>query len=579
MTRTINTVGYYPLFLHSFHQADKYGATTAGPFNIQTTITVDLGQVTGEFEELSAGAEHINKCSYKDLFYGCHNLTTVTNMNSSINAMQETFYNCSNLTNVSALPPSLVNMCMTFYNCSNLTTIPNIPNSVIDMAAAFAGTGITTAPSIPNSVQNLHLVFNNCTNLNISTISLPSNPNLYAAQIFNSTPTFNDLAKIDISKATSLGGFFRQCSDLPNVINQNFWNTLNINQSNILNLYHIFCNCPTITDVTYIPNNVQNITSAFSQCTNLINANSLVISNKITSLANTFAGCTNLTNPPIIPNSVTNLSHTFDSCLRLVNAPTIPDSVVNLDYTFSDCMDLDIQTVHIPNGVTALTGTFSAETNITNINNLVIPNSVTSLNNTFGMTNISTLSTIHIPNSVTDISSAFVICPQLTTINANELPSSIINMSNAFAGSALTTIASNALPTNVVDLSQTFSACKYLTNLATLIIPNSVTNMVNTFVNCSNLTTAPNIPSNVTDMADTFYGCIKLAGDIYIHSPNIIRATSAFYQTNQNIVKNVYIPFKYANNQYTKTYNSFIAAGYKETSTLYNVYLKDLTLK
>ena len=222
-----------------------------------------------------------------------------------------------------------------------------------------------------------------------------------------------------------------------------------------------------------------------------------------------------------INQNVTNMWSTFYGCTNLVNAPVIPNSVINMDYTFRDCSSL--------------------------VNAPVIPNSVVSMNYTFdGCSNL--VNVPDIPNSVTSMWDTFRSCSNL--VNAPAIPNSVTSMSD------------------------TFNGCSNLVNAP--VIPNSVTSMGRTFNSCSNLVNAPVIPNSVTNVWSTFNGCSNLIGDIYIYSNQVSNATNCFYNT--SLTKNVYIPFTYRNNINTRTYNSFMAAGYDTLGTTDGVYLKNLSI-
>ena len=146
-------------------------------------------------------------------------------------------------------------------------------------------------------------------------------------------------------------------------------------------------------------------------------------------------------------------------------------------------------------------------------------------------------------NSCTDMSWAFALCYKLT--------GSIPN-----------------IPNSVTNMGSTFWFCGFITGHIPT-IPNSVTDMSSTFQYCSNLTgSIPNIPNRVTDMSYTFSDCSKLSSsNVYIHSNNVINATSCFRYM-RNIV-NIYV---HAN---TTTYNSFYKAmGRKTYNSVWNSYLK-----
>ena len=139
-----------------------------------------------------------------------------------------------------------------------------------------------------------------------------------------------------------------------------------------------------------------------------------------------------------------------------------------------------------------------------------------------------------ISNSVTNMYCTFFYCYKLTQ----------------------TPVISNS----VTDMSYTFSNCYNLTQAP--VIPNSVTIMYGTFDSCPNLTQAPNIPNSVTNMYYTFRNCTNLIGNIVIKSENITSFRNCFYKTDISKIKNVYIPYKYANGVNTKTYNAAFNSSY-----------------
>lgn len=160
-------------------------------------------------------------------------------------------------------------------------------------------------------------------------------------------------------------------------------------------------------------------------------------------------------------------------------------------------------------------------------------------------------------------------CSNLTTVT--NINSNITNMSLTFYGCS-NLVTAPTIPNSVTEMYQTFYSCPKLTTVS--IIPSSVTNMAGAFGMDRNLTTVPTIPANVTNMSLTFLWCNNLTGNIFIESNKITMASSCFAST--NLLKNVYIPFTYSNGVNTKTYNSFITAGYKTDGSKEGVYLKDI---
>lgn len=143
---------------------------------------------------------------------------------------------------------------------------------------------------------------------------------------------------------------------------------------------------------------------------------------------------------------------------------------------------------------------------------------------------------IQVPNSVTNMYSTFYRC---NNFNAP-----------VFLGNSVET------------LFQTFSHC---TNFNQPIqIPNSVTVMSSTFYDCQSFNQNVQIPNSVVTMPQAFFNCKALTGTISIFSENIDSVSSCFKDT--SLPKDVYIPYNYANNERTVTFNSFVTAGYLDSS-------------
>ena len=385
-----------------------------------------------------------------------------------------------------------------------------------------------------------------------------------------------------------------------------FFNNRNIISVNCNNvpwtnntMVRAFHNCKNLTSISNLNDSVINMSGTFNSCNNLITPPT--IPNSVTDMSNTFYRCYNLTSIPTIPNGVTNLTNAFQGCHNMISVVNIPDSVVDLSHTFQYCNSLTTVT-NISNSVTNMVNAFMGCTNLEFFPNTIpnsvidasgfihgcpklfnknkyptIPSSVQKLEYMFakmtdtastvpqwcldkwnncsanvktsmaGMftnwTNLKTMPTI--PSGVTSIYYAFYYCKNLTTLST--------------------------IPEGVTNMGGTFGYCQNLTSAPT--IPNGVTNLSGAFQFCNNMTSAPTIPNSVTILSSTFYGCTKLGGNIYIYSNNIISCMMCFYSTTKT--KNVYIPFKYENGVYTKTYNSFISSGYDTAGTNCGVYLKD----
>lgn len=131
----------------------------------------------------------------------------------------------------------------------------------------------------------------------------------------------------------------------------------------------------------------------------------------------------------------------------------------------------------------------------------------------------------------------------------------------------------SGLAATAVSMANCFQGCTNLISVDR--IPDSFSAMQSCFSDCTNLVNAPSIPNSVTNMSYAFQNCTNLVGDIYIYSNQIMNAVNCF--KGSDLYKTIYIPFTYANNEYTQTYNSFIAAGYNSSTTsANNAHLADL---
>lgn len=123
-----------------------------------------------------------------------------------------------------------------------------------------------------------------------------------------------------------------------------------------------------------------------------------------------------------------------------------------------------------------------------------------------------------------------------------------------------------------------FSGC---TNLNKNIkIPSTVINISDIFYGCYNLNQNIQIPANVTNMKNAFYFCRNLYGRIDILSNAVVDSSNCFMGCSK--FKEVYIPYRYMNGVNSKTFNSFVSAGYlysngastgKNNTRFYNIVL------
>ena len=242
---------------------------------------------------------------YEDMFYRCKNLTTITNIPSTVTRIDNRAFAMCNFTSFT-VPNSITNIGYdAFYLCNNLTNITLFNSITGNLYQAFAYCyGLTTIPIIPNSVTKLQDTFFMCGNLTTAT-TLPNS-------------------------ITSLSGVFEHCSNLVDVI---------------------------------IPNSVTSLSMTFAYCSNLP---TVIIPNSVTDIYYTFQGCSRLTNMSI-PDSVVNMQGTFSSCSNLVSVSAIGNNVINMYYTFYSCSNLTGDLYIYSNQITNARNCFTSTTLTKNV--------------------------------------------------------------------------------------------------------------------------------------------------------------------------------------------------------------------
>lgn len=423
------------------------------------------------------------------------------------------FMSCQNLQSVTNINSNITNMSRTFAGCPNLVISPSLPPNVTNLAETYlVSYNLQTAPSIPQTVDDMYRTFASCQSL--STI-----------------PTIPD------SVTNTYGTFY----GIFNLINANFI------ANGTLNTAFAFESCVNLQTINVNIPKATNAASMFGYCTNLTDIN--IIAPKASSINDIFTNCNSLTNVHAEFNSATNIANLFYGLPNLETVNLSAQNTTNAAYLFQSCYALNSIIINLPN-VTDLTHGFAACHSLSNIP--ALPPNVTSLDTAFGGC-WSLVDAPSIPSSVTYMPRAFTGCNNL--INAPSIPNSVTQLFETFQN-CYSLVNVPTLPDSVTYMYETFSGCNSLVSINHL--PNNLTDMQWTFNACSNLVSVPNIPNTVTNMYLTFNGCVNLTGNIYIYSNQVSYASGAF--ANTSLIKNVYIPYEYANGVNTVTRNTFEAA-------------------
>lgn len=335
---------------------------------------------------------------WKEAFFGCSQLTSVSIPNTVIGIGQDAFNSCRSLTTID-IPNSVISIGKwAFYYCEGLTSLV-IPNSVTDIGReAFRGCKSLTSLTISNSLTEIgESVFCDCRRLTSVTI-----PNSVINIGFNA---------------------FGDCTSLTSVLIGNSVTKID---------YGAFSSCSSLTSV-FIPNSVIELaTSAFAGCENLESINVDKGNEEYSSIdgvlynkdASTLILCPFAKQTITIPSSVIELSNaTFARCgnMESINVDKGNEKFSSIDgvlynkdaSTLFECPPAK-QAINIPSSVTSLG--ISAFEGCKSLTTVTIPNSITEIGKD-AFRNCTGLTSVSIPNSVTVIGYfAFHLCDKLEKI-------------------------------------------------------------------------------------------------------------------------------------------------------------------
>ena len=446
-------------YAHTYNSNITYNYTNNGIYNITITnaniSSISFRNTLG-LTEVKSPLPKLHIANIVNMFSNCSNLTTVPlnlfENNQEIFNLSNCFSNCTNL----LIAPDLnfksdsVNFSNMFRNCKNLVTPPEI--NCLRCRADFMFTNCTSLSSIPANIKNsdyMYVTFHNCRNLsgeisinfvyNVSSCNgCFSNCNNLTKIALNGTNLssafFNTFTKCTNLKSVSLTG-------LPNKIQSrgifdNCYNLEDCPYQEILNkssekLTQSFCNCSNLhMNITYIPNDINDLYRTFKNCTNLTNICDLDHLTNCNNIAYCFQNCTNLSRLPKLPSSIINAAFTFFNCSNIVQNMSeyiIPENISDMSGMFSRCTNI-YGTVTLPNNVIDASSCFD---NCYSITEIVMSNNLTDIASMCGRC-YNLVSVSNIPQTVTNMAYAFNKCSNLQG-NLNILSTNIINISGAFS--------------------------------------------------------------------------------------------------------------------------------------------------
>lgn len=249
-----------------------------------------------------------------------------------------------------------------------------------------------------------------------------------------------------------------------------------------------------------------------------------------------------------VPYANNSMANAFRDMSNLRELKNISPSTTNMYMAFKSCPNFNYN-IQLPNGLIDMRFLFEEAYNFNQ--NIRIPSTVKYCARAFSYCNLKFNYNIQFPESVTDMDTTFHWC---TKFNQNiKIPNNVISINGLFRG-CINFNQNVQIPNKVTNMAGTFGDCyNFNQNIK---IPNSVTNMVGTFDGCNKFNQSYiQIPNKVTNMYGTFNGCMNLQGRIDVLTTELICSNRTFYNCNASKPKKVYIYYRYANGDYTKTYN------------------------
>ena len=302
------------------------------------------------------------------------------------------------------------------------------------------------------------------------------------------------------SQVIDIAAMFMNCSSLT-TLDVSKWNT-----SKVTNMATLFHGCKALTSLDISNWNTSQVTSMFSMFTNCSSLTSLDVSkwnvSQVTIMSNIFHTCSSLTSLDVSnwnTSKATDMMGVFQNCSSLTSLDVSnwnTSKVTHMGNMFNGCSSL-------------------VSLDIINLNT----SKVTAMN--FMFQGCSSLTSLDLSNwdtsRVTNMSYMFRSCSSLTSLDISNLNTSKVTaMSNMFSNcNKLTSLDLNNWDTSkVTDMSAMFGKCSSLTQLDVSNLDTSkVTNMAGIFQNCTSLTSLDISnwnTSRVTSMQEMFYYCTSL---------------------------------------------------------------------
>lgn len=494
-------LNFYDGYTETERTTNKYQEALIEVFlldNINTTNCNNMFRGCSNLATISDIPSKANTAEY--MFYGCTNLTKTPNFCSTLKDTNHMFENCTYLVSSSTVPNGVETATYMFSNCVNLKIAPYLGNSIEDCSYMFNGCSkLETFQHFPDSLINATAMFKNCTSL----LRHPEFNRLvkHCDETFYNCTSLNIIDKLYKDKekynfVTSHSNCYYNCDNIFLCLNTpcsiyeipQDWGGKYSDE-----YYYIAFSVEDISKQLTIDNGVvltwgDGNNNGATHKYNIQSIYNVVIDKNFGQITDEFTkSCVH----EVInfSSQATDGTGLFKDCSKLKTICKIPDNFTILDETFSGCTNLDCN-IEIGTGVTSCNSTFKNCASLTKVDN--------------------------IPSNVTTANLMFYGCTALEQIG--KLSSNLTSAEYMFYGCT----ALNNAPAVINGL----KTIKYMFSKSGIssapLLPTSITDCINCFENCQNMVYTPknwNVSYTGTITSTRAYtGCINLKvieSDIY----------------------------------------------------------------
>jgi len=512
-------------------------------------------------ESVSFDSVTIKDGDANNLFDGCTNLKSVSNLPDNITSMSGSFNNCTSLTTAPDIPSGVMDMYGTFSGCSSLTTAPSIPDGVQSLGNAFLNcSALTVAPDIPNSVTNMYQTFKNCA-LITQAPDIPESvtelrytfqgcPLSGSAVIFSKTcnvvkETFDTTKNLNIYVPAEGIAY-------TNMINAGFTANVSIigyddladyadseKEARAATLFSLFVsdenedkyadNRITLKNYIGTAKNV-NVYPAYIEKgkRNYTLYRTVIGISEYNGGTTTgiFAGNTNITSVNIwdgVSIEGHNAEAMFYGCNNLVAIVGMPDDVDKLNRTYQGCNKLLLATTNVYDNVQSdMTAYVKGLSRSSLASMQKIPSETIECQHTYEGCSVLADAPVIEDNDIRRNNAEYMFKDCTTLTKAPAIPEYTTSLDSVFEGCTnLTDVSEIVINNRITSMNSTFKGCTRLASAPSLSNATALIDLTSAYENCTALTTAPVIPEKVTNVTNALKNCTSLSGQVILLTDKI----------------------------------------------------------